>query len=220
MDEELKKENHRAYTYHFYFNHGLFEEILHLKDFIVAIDEHLIEKLKITANEEDNKNTNDPRFNADGQYGIIFPNILWKTTFLHSYFLLESSLDQICDNIKKAEGHKISLKDFNGRGIQRASLYLKKLANVSHSFETNTWSDLVELNKIRNIFVHSDGNIDISDKKALNFQKRFNGLYVYEAFDNEYLSLSISKQFTLQALDTIERFFNDIFNDIQKNYHN
>ena len=215
MDEELKKENHRDYTYHFYFNHGLFEAIIHLNDFINTIDDHLAEKLRSKVKQEQETGSYDPRFNAEGQYGIIFPDILWRTTFLHSYFLLESALDQICTNIQIAEDYSISLKDLNGRGIQRASLYLKKVVNVTMPFETDTWKTLLDLNKIRNIFVHSDGNADLSNKEVLNFSKKYSGLSIYESFDKEYLSLSLSKDFTLEALLKIESFFYDIYNYIQ-----
>ena len=208
--DELNKENHRTYTYHFYFHDGLFYYIQHLKDFIATTESHFSDKLTKILQTTHEGGIPHPMFEPQTQLGEMFPNILWRTTFLHSYFLLESSLDQICKNVQKAEDENISLKDMAGNGIHRSSLYLKKVHNVLTPFETEAWRVILRLNKIRNIFVHADGNADIANKELYGLADSIPGLSCLESFDSENLSLSISKEFTTYALDKIEEFFYDL----------
>lgn len=214
MDKDLEIEHQRTYTYHFFFNHGLFEEILNLQDFINSTDEYLNEKLTSKVGQENYNENYDPRFNAENQFGHIFPSILWRTTFLHSYFLLESSLDQICKNIQETEHHTLTLKDISGRGIQRASLYLRKVCKVTIPFDTKYWIELQDFNKIRNSLVHSDGVVEKTNQDIIKIAANYNGIVLGD-FDNNGVSfLEISKDFTVYSLNCIESFFKSIYQNI------
>ncbi len=164
MDEELDKEHLKQYTYHFFFAHGVYEQLKDIEDFINSTDNFLSENLKIAKPLSDNSENLNPRFHPEVQFGSIFPDILWRTTFLHSYFLLESSLDQVCKNLQQTENYKLSLSDISGNGIFRASVYLKKVCNILEPFSDNSWAKLTDYNKLRNIFVHGDG---LASKKLL-----------------------------------------------------
>jgi hypothetical protein len=141
MDEELEKELQRTYTYHFFFVEGIYENIWHIRDFVDATNDFLERKLS-----PDDKDfipeESDPRFNTEKQFGVVFPIILWRTTFLHSYFLLESNLEQVCKNVCEAEDLKLALEDISGNGIRRSATYLKKVWGVMYG---NVYSTLVEL---------------------------------------------------------------------------
>lgn len=129
---------------------------------------------------------------------------------MQSYFFAESMLDQICNNIEIAEDYKLTLKDIKGNGIQRSSLYLKKVANVRKPFETPSWRALQDFNKIRNLFVHADGVFDTSNNDALTLSKKYEGLSFSTNIITNELIISISKIFTLNVLDSIEVFFQDV----------
>ena len=215
MDKDLEIEHQKAYTYHFFFNHGLFEEILHLQDFIISTDDYLREKIASKVGQKNDIENYDPTFNTENQFGHIFPNILWRTTFLHSYFLLESSLDQICKNVQESENHNLTLKDISGRGIQRASLYLRKVCKVTIPFETKNWIELQDFNKIRNLFVHSDGVVEKTNQDIIKIAAKYGGIKLSD-FDNYGSSfLEISKDFTVYALNCIDFFFQSIYQNIR-----
>lgn len=126
MDEDIKKELEDSYTYHFFFNHGIYDELKHFEDLIIETEEFL--KTKITSVESSHEEEIiDERFGKKIQYEGIFPMILWKSLFLSTYFLLENSLDLICKNLKKSNSYNLSQKDISGKGIFRSSLYLKKV---------------------------------------------------------------------------------------------
>ena len=200
MDSELYKEHHRAYTYHFFFNHGLFEEISHLQEFINSTDAFLKTKLFLETQQLDDIESYNPSFTTEQQFGNVFPSILWRTTFLHSYFLLESSLNQICKNIQEAENYQLTVKDISGAGIQRASIYLRKVCNITIPFETVFWTELQDFNKVRNILVHSDGEVEKSNQEIIRIASTYKGLNIDDFDKLGFSILDISKEFTVNAL--------------------
>jgi len=105
------------------------------------------------------------------QYEGVFSMILWKSLFLSTYFLLENSLDQICKNLSKSNSYNLTLKDISGNGIFRSSLYLKKVCHIIEPFETQTWTEVNDFNKIRNVFVHSDGILSKSSNETIKICK-------------------------------------------------
>lgn len=215
MGKNLEIQHQKAYTFHFFFNHGLFDEIFHLRDFINATDEYLNEKFISKDKPENNGENYNPRFNSRNQFETIFPNILWRTIFLHSYFLFESSLDQICNNIQESEKYALTLRDMNGRGIQRASLYLRKVCKITNPFTTRHWVELMDFNKMRNVFVHSDGLVEMNNLDIIKIASKYQGI-VLDDFDSFGVSsLKILKEFTLYSLQCIESFFQNVHSSIQ-----
>jgi len=203
MEEKIDKEQLRQFTYQYHFEY-ISHELKDIKAFINTTDKFLVDNLQINKNLSDNPEEANSRLHPEIQFGHIFPDILWRTTFLHSYFRFESSLDQICKNLQQTEDYKLGLSDVAGKGIERASAYLKKVSNITEPFADNTWRKLNDYNKLRNIFVHGDGLV--ARKIAVDLATRNEGLLVgVIAFDK--LALRFSKEFTLKALETIDSFF-------------
>lgn len=203
MKEDIDSEQQKQFTYRYHFDYISFE-IKDIENFINTTNNFLNENLDKHINSKD-KNEKINRFDPEIQFGSIFPDILWRTTFLHSYFRLESSLDQICKNLQQAHGYKIGLSDISGNGIFRASVYLKKVCNIEKPFSDNSWGKLNDYNKLRNIFVH--GEPVIERKKAIELAKRNEGLLV-SIRDIDKIAISLSKEFNLKVLETLEIFFN------------
>jgi|GEM_PF-2505678 len=216
MNDELDKEHQRTFTYHFFFVHGLYDQLKDIEDFVNATNIFLTDSLKEKASKENLNESINPRFSPEIQFENIFPDILWRTTFLHCYFLLEYSLDQVCKNIQQVENHKLKLNDINGNGIFRASVYLKKVCNIISPFETQNWAKLSDYNTLRNIFVHSDGVAQNVKKKIVEIAKRHPGLLI-AIFDIDTLGIRFTKEFILSTIKTIEEFFNDLQQNMRQN---
>lgn len=155
----------------------------------------------------------NPRLHLEVQFGSIFPDILWRTTFLHSYFRLESFLYQVCKNLQQTEDYKIGLEDVAGNGIFRASVFLKKVCGISKPFSDYTWGKLNDYNKLRNIFVHGEPLVD--RKKGVELAIRNEGLLV-APINFEKITIRFSKEFNLKALQTIDSFFQILKQEMQK----
>lgn len=203
MEENVDQQKLKQFTYRYHFDY-ISREIRDIKAFIISTDEFLNDNL-VKHKSLKTQTEKNMLFHQGIQFESIFPDILWRTTFLHSYFRLESSLDQICKNLQQTHSHKIGISDIAGNGIFRASVYLKKVWSIEKPFSDNAWSKLNDYNKLRNIFVH--GEPVIERKKAIELAKRNEGLLV-AIVDIDKIALRFSKEFNLKALETIEGFFN------------
>lgn len=213
MDEELKKELEDSYTYHFFFNHGVYDELKHYEDLISETELSLKTRVAVMEGSKEEEII-DERFGKRIQYEGIFPIILWKSLFLSTYFLLENSLDQICKNLKKSNSYNLTLKDISGNGILRSSLYLKKVCNITKPFETQIWTEINDFNKIRNVFVHSDGILSKSTFDTIKICEKYSQIQLTE-YDNDNFIINIDSEFCKYSLTKIEKLINDIHNGMQ-----
>ncbi len=214
MDEQIKKDLEGSYTYHFFFNHGVYDELKHYEDLISETELFLKTKIVSMENDNDEEIINE-RFGKKIQFEGIFPVILWKSIFLSAYFLLENSLDQICKNLKKSNSYNLALKEISGNGIFRSSIYLKKVCYIKKPFETSTWTEITDFNKIRNIFVHSDGIISKSSLDTIRICKKYEQIELIE-YDEDDLILQIDSKFSRYALSRIEMIIQEVHNEMCK----
>ncbi|WP_316632630.1 hypothetical protein [uncultured Flavobacterium sp.] len=127
MNESIDKEQLIQFTYHYHFDY-ISHELKDIEAFIKSTDNFLADNLQNNKKLSDEPEHTNARLHPEIQFGSIFPDILWRTTFLHSYFRLESALDQVCKNLQQTEEHKVGLADIAGNGIFRASVISKKFA--------------------------------------------------------------------------------------------
>ncbi|WP_324068262.1 MAG: hypothetical protein RSE15_10285 [Flavobacterium sp.] len=218
MDEDIKKELEDSFTYHFFFNHGVYDEFIHYEDLINETEKFLKTKYSEISNSKDD-DIIDERFGKKMQYTEIFPEILWKSIFLSIYFLLENSLDQICKNLRKSNSYNLTLKDISGNGIFRSSLYLKKVCNLKAPFESNTWTEINNFNKIRNVLVHSDGILSKSVTDTIKICKKYNQIELKE-YDEDNFIIEINSEFCKFSLKKIEKTITHIHSEMQNHKKN
>ncbi|RUA15991.1 MAG: hypothetical protein DSY83_06505 [Flavobacteriia bacterium] len=212
MEEQIDKEQLKQFTYRYHFDY-ISHELKDIEAFIQFTDKFLADNLQSNKKLSDEPEHENPRVHPEVQFGSIFPDILWRTTFLHSYFRLESAIDQVCKNLQQTEGYKVGLADIAGNGIFRASIYLKKVCDINEPFSDNTWGKLNDYNKLRNIFVHGEPLVD--RKKGVELAKRNEGLLV-AIVDIDKIALRFSREFNLKALQTIDSFFQILKEEMQK----
>ncbi len=213
MDKELQKELEDSYTYHFFFNHGVYDELKYYEDLINETHQFLKTKVAVMEGSTEEEIIDD-RFGKRIQYEGVFPMILWKSLFLSTYFLLENSLDQICKNLKKSNSYNLTLKDISGNGIFRSSLYLKKVCNITKPFETQTWTEINDFNKIRNVFVHSDGILSKSATDTIKVCEKYSQIQLTE-YDDDNFIIDINSEFCKHSLTKIEKLINDIHSEMR-----
>tara|TARA_R110002051_G_C8619101_1_gene483014 strand:- start:113 stop:778 length:666 start_codon:yes stop_codon:yes gene_type:complete len=210
--EEIKQQLEDSYTYHFFFNHGLFEDLMNFEELIKETKIYLAEKIK-THKKLPELNPTDERFGMVINFEYFYPSILWKSLLLSIYFQTESALDQICQNLKKSNNYELTLKDIQGNGIFRSSLYLKKVCGIKAPFQTENWSKIIDFNKVRNILVHSDGILSNSNNKLKTICKKYDGIVMTEMTDDE-ISITIMEEFCSLMLDNVQELFNKIYSEM------
>ncbi len=178
-----------------------------LDQYRVRIEEFItneIAELRVRFEKELSELTEDQRYEWEEFYlyeqlllSKVFTRTLRASVLVAAYTLFEASLDAICSAEQKCHGHVLTPADLAGQGVQRAKLYLSKVCGVTFPEESREWNRLMDLNKIRNVLAHADGNI----KRVRNpdiireVVGRTPGLRLqnnsYLEIDQEYVALTI-----------------------------
>lgn len=84
------------------------------------------------------------------------------------YSILEDSLNRICKEIELHSGLNITLNDFAGKGIERATNYITKVAGIANIRDHKNWQHIKSYAVVRNAIAHSNGRIeDIKDREKV-----------------------------------------------------
>ncbi len=133
-----------------------------------------------------------------------FPNIQRSAYVITLFSFLEDSLIELCNLYHEEKHLKVQYKDINGQGISRCRKYLDKVVDLNFSKINNSWENISNLNKIRNIIVHRNRLVDLGETSTVNFIK-----------NNKHLELNnseiiIREGFLMSMLVNIEEFITDI----------
>jgi hypothetical protein len=215
MDKE-NKENLKKIDIHYDFlNSGtVFMELSRVRKFVEEMDRLLKQENNkiLKEKEERRRNGGGISISFDIPYIFTIPDILWRAMFLHTYFLLESSLDKICNNVDDTNKCVFKLNDIGKKGIDRSAFYLSRVVGIENFYKSDHWKVIKELNKIRNVLVHSDGYFvrdNRNDLISICENKDYDGIGVVHIPVNK-MAITISKEFVLFSLDHIEKFFEEL----------
>jgi hypothetical protein len=144
----------------------------------------------------------------------ILPRLQWYAQFLVAYSTFEHSLQRLCDIVKGRSGLPISYKDLAGAGIQRASEYLKKMAEVRTPFETPEWQRALLLGEVRNRIAHMNGGVPIQVEQKSLYQraKTLEHLKFDESEGAGGAVLVLDAQFVRSALETLRKVLLNVAN--------
>ncbi len=141
------------------------------------------------------------------KYKDIFPSKLRYSAIVLIWIFLETRLREMCKEIEKRKKLRLKEKDFKGPIIERCKTYLEKVCDIR--IEEKIWSELMDVQKIRNCIIHANGSIkDSSDNKYLKQLTKNEEVDLeidYEGF------LLINREYVLQLLVLIKKFFDQAF---------
>ncbi|MCI5191171.1 MAG: hypothetical protein D3905_15575 [Candidatus Electrothrix sp. AS4_5] len=86
-----------------------------------------------------------------------FPDIHRESLVIAIYNFVEAELNRLCSIISESIESKIKLKNLHGQGVNRALLYLSKVAELDMSKMGGERSYIKEVNRLRNAIVHRGG---------------------------------------------------------------
>jgi hypothetical protein len=92
-------------------------------------------------------------------FGEYFPSLQRRSAFLTVWSYLEHQLDQLCLLYQSERNFALSFTDLGGQGVDRSTTYLEKVARLQGLKAGEEWNVLQTLQRIRNLFVHSDGKL-------------------------------------------------------------
>ena len=96
----------------------------------------------------------------------VLPRVL-RNPFLVSLFAVyESAVTEIAKLIQAREGTKTSICDLNGRVLKRYKKYYENVLQFQLSLGNDSWQRLILLSDLRNVIAHTNGRLDLVDKRA------------------------------------------------------
>ena len=94
------------------------------------------------------------------EYGTFYPQSYRKSFFTQIFSILEYELKEICMIYHQENKTDFTIHDLKGNSeIEKAKLFLKKASRIDFTSLEPEWSYLNTIRKIRNIFVHHQGEI-------------------------------------------------------------
>ena len=142
------------------------------------------------------------------QYSQDFPRIMRNSLFVSIYTFLEDKIVEQC--VSNADT-LLELSDINGKGIQQASIYLKKVLRVNFPNNSKEWKYIKNANLIRNCIVHNNGDISKSrnEKKIRNIVDDMSSINI-----NEIDHIHLESKFCLEFIDNVDEFLRQLYNAI------
>lgn len=112
----------------------------------------------------------DETWDLDGIFCDYLPSLQRQSALLTLVGYFEHELDQLCLLCRSEYSLELSLSDLSGTGIFRSTKYLKKVALIDTHKKTDTWNEITNIQKLRNILVHQNGRLtdhEGNPKKAI-----------------------------------------------------
>jgi hypothetical protein len=140
-----------------------------------------------------------------------FPNIHRESVLITIYNFLESELNKLCGVISDSIDNPIHLKDLQGKGIERALLFLTKVAGFDCSSMGKELPYVKNVNLLRNQIVHNGGILPTDGSHKLN-------LFVES---NQNLSgqpgsaVRLSSEFVSEFIENLNGFLGKLEKEVQ-----
>lgn len=141
-----------------------------------------------------------------------YPDIHRESLILAIYSCFENQLNRLCDILSESIENNVSLRDLKGQGIERAFLYLRKIAGLNLSDMDKELFYIRNVNKIRNIIVHN-GAILPEDSHSKIFKFISDNLHLY---GEAGMRIAIRSEFINEFLDKLIQFYEILGKEVGK----
>lgn len=132
-----------------------------------------------------------------------FPGIHRESILITIYNYLESELNDICRIISDSIDSPLKLKDLHGKGIERAQVYLSKVAGFDFSAFSPELPYLKKVNLLRNQVVHNGGRLPEGANQELNVFVQTNTNLIGSPGD----MVRLRSEFVEEFIKNLEGFF-------------
>ncbi|WP_426810917.1 hypothetical protein ABOC32_10030 [Pseudomonas sp. WOUb67] len=142
---------------------------------------------------------------------------LHRTSLLITVFnFLEHQLNSLVEILYESIGSNLKIHDIHGRGIERAFLFLAKVAGIDFSSFGGEIPYIKGVNLVRNVIVHSGGVLPSSSNDKVNkFISKTAGLSGVEVG-----SIIIGPDFIPRFIELLIRFFERLDGEVQEHMRN
>lgn len=199
------RKKYLSFKFHITFPLESFKEYAHYIEESLRKEVRVYEDMANDLDEEEKEAFWDHYIDEVSKYYQEFPQIMRNSLFVSIYTFLEDKLIELC---VPNDETTLKLSDINGKGIQQASIYLKKVLRINFPDHSKEWHFIKNSNLIRNCIVHNNGDISKSsnEKKLRNIIKDMSNVTI----DNkDYIILD--NKFCDNFINNVESFLSQLY---------
>lgn len=134
-----------------------------------------------------------------------FPSLQRRSALLTICGQFEYELDNLCNLYQKEKSYKIGLADINGKGIERSTTYLEKVAGLNTNKTTAEWAQIKNINKLRNLIIHQ--NAKLNDKNGNPNNSAIKYVDETDTLKIDDSEISIKEGFLQHVVDTYKQYY-------------
>jgi len=101
-------------------------------------------------------------------YQSVFPFLQRESMFVTLYSYFEFKLNELCAWVGEEIGSRVGLKDIQGRGVERALLFLERVPEFQFTRIPAVMQEIRGANLLRNAIVHAGTELPEEPNHALN----------------------------------------------------
>lgn len=146
------------------------------------------------------------------RYAIEFPNIMRTSLFYSCFAFLENYLLKVCKDVRSKNNIGLDISDIRHNGIEKAQVYLKKVAGFNFPDQAVEWNHIRKCNKIRNILIHNGGLID--SEKLLKEIESFKGVKIEQNFPLLKGKIMLEESFCSDFINSMRIFLKELSKEI------
>ena len=208
-----------------FFRTGVRDDIEQFKIHVVGVENYLEKEVKDLVDyhdkrteslSEEEKNEYYDFYSDDyWQLDEVFPNIQRKSELIGIYTVLEHNLNLLCSIYERHTNSKVKLSDLKAYGIiDTAKKYLVKVVGLDFPSNHSSWTEIKNIQRIRNLFVHNDGKLKGSENDKAPI-KQYIATSNYLELD-QHERIIIKRGFTEYCLEQFREFFDELCKSVDE----
>jgi hypothetical protein len=121
--------------------------------------ESILEYRNAKRSEEGHRGLEEDSWNLKEIFEEYFPSLQRRSALLTVWGFLEHELDNLCVLYQSEKSFGLAPSDLSGKGIDRSTAYLEKVAGLEGLKTSQEWGDIKRVQRIRNVIAHGDGKL-------------------------------------------------------------
>jgi hypothetical protein len=179
-----------------------------ISSFVQGVERQAAESIlnyrKTKRSEDAHRGLDKSSWDLEEIFEEYFPSLQRRSALLTVWGFLEHELDKLCLLYQSEKGFRLAFSDLSGKGIDRSTGYLEKVAGLEGLKASRQWDDIKTVQSIRNVIAHDDGKLrDRQGKpknKIIGDMKRVGFL----SGDDEII---LAEGFLSKVIDTCSSYF-------------
>jgi len=171
------------------------------------------EEVKAIDNPEEKNEYYENSMEEYWRYTERFPRIFMNGFLIIAYSLLETQTHSVAKRMQRKFGEVFDVDEIRGGGdLEAAILYIKKLTRVDAK-QFSSWDDIKDAQRLRNIIVHSNGQIASDSTKDIELAEKCGVLdkTMIDVMGRSIFMVLNTYDYNLTLLDAQDAFFADLY---------